>query len=390
MLWTLLRWAVLVGALFPLFYYLFAILCARRYFLEVRAATAKPSGFAPPVSILKPVRGLDPQAYENFASFCRQDYPDYELLFCAGDASDPAVPVIEQLIRDFPGRSIHLLIGAEEIGASDKVSKLCRMAREARYELLLIGDSDIRVAPDFLRRAVAPLQDPAVAATTCLYLGIVEPQLGAELEALGAVGDFYAGVLVSRCVEGVKFALGAAILTSRARIAEIGGLETLADCFLDDYELGKRIAARGYRIELAPCAVWTMYPAQSLSDFLAHQMRWLLAVRHARPGGHLGLLFAQGLPWVLAAALLASSGLVAAAYLGGYLLLRLAMAWTVGVWGLKDDLVRRRWWLLPLRDAIWFVVWLGSFFCNRIRWRGMMFEVREGRLVPLERRSPRG
>jgi len=389
MWWNILRWAVLGGALIPLFYYVFAIRCARRYFLEARAATP-PAGFTPPISILKPIRGLDPQAYENFASFCRQDYPEHEILFCAGDANDPAVPVIQQLIRDFPGRSIRLLIGAEEIGASGKVNNLCRMAREARHEFLLISDSDIRVEPDFLRRAVAPLRDSIVGATTCIYLGIVEPQLGAELEALGAVGDFWAGVLVSRCVEGVKFAFGAAILTSRERLAEIGGFEALADCFVDDYELGRRIAARGHRIELAPCAVWTMYPPQSLADFLAHQMRWLLAVRHARPGGHLGLLFTQGLPWALAAALLAPTGAVAIGYLASYLVLRLAMAWTVGVWGLRDDLVRRRWWLLPLRDAIWFLVWLASFFRNRIRWRGAIYKLRAGRLIPLEPRIRRG
>jgi len=387
MWWNIFRWVVLAGAVIPLLYYLFAILCARRYFDEAQAAATVPDDFTPPTSILKPIHGLDPQAFENFASFCRQDYPEYELLFCAGENDDPAIPVIQRLIRDFPNRSIRLLIGAEEQGTSDKVNKLCRMAHEARHDILLVSDSDIRVAPDFLKKVVAPLHDPQVGATTCLYLGIVERQLGAELEALGAAGDFFAGVLVSRCLEGVKFAFGAAVALRRAQLAEIGGFEALADCFVDDYELGKRIAARGHRIELAPCVVWTIYPAESAGVFLAHQLRWLLAVKHARPAGHFGLLFTQGLPWTLAAALLAPSGIVVVAYLGGYLLLRIAMAWEVGVRGFKDDLVRRRWWLLPLRDAIWFAVWLASFFRSRIRWRGAEFELRKGRLIRL---APRG
>jgi ceramide glucosyltransferase len=380
-----LRWVIFAGALAPLVYYLVAIACSRFYF-NAQKASATLADFTPPVSILKPIRGLDPGAYENFASFCRQDYPEYELIFCAGDETDPAVPVIRQIIRDFPGCQVRLLFGAEALGTSGKVNKLCRMAREARYDVLLSSDSDVRAAPDFLRRIVAPLRDPRVGATTCFYLGIVERQLGAELEALGATGDFFAGVLVSRCFEGVKFALGAAIAVRREALDAIGGFEALVDCFVDDYELGRRIAAKNFRIELAPCTVSTTYPAESLRDFFAHQMRWLLAVRHARPVGHSGLLFTQGLPWSVAAALFSPSVGLAAAWLGAYFVLRSAMAWEFGVRGLHDDLVRRRWWLLPLRDAVWFVVWLASFFSNKIRWRGSEFKLRDGKLMPLPQR----
>jgi ceramide glucosyltransferase len=385
MSWEALRWVIFAGALAPLVYYLVAIACSRIYF-NAQEAAATPADFTPPVSILKPIRGLDPGAYENFASFCRQDYPEFELIFCASDESDPAVPVIRQIIRDFPDRQVRLLFGAENLGASGKVNKLCRMAREAKYGVLLSSDSDVRAAPDFLRKIVAPLRVPQVGATTCFYLGIVEPQLGAQLEALGAAGDFFAGVLVSRCFEGVKFALGAAIAVRREALEKIGGFEALVDCFVDDYELGRRVAAKNYRIELAKCTVRTTYPGESLGDFFAHQMRWLLAVRHARPAGHAGLLFTQGLPWSVAAALASPSAGIAAAWLGAYLALRTAMAWEFGVRGLRDDLVRRRWWLLPLRDAVWFAVWLASFFRNRIRWRGSEYELRDGKLLLLPQR----
>jgi len=380
MLSTALTWVVLLVALAPLAYYFIAMFAAWDFFRRPPAASPD---FTPPVSILKPVRGLDPQAYENFASFCRQDYPEYELLFCVAAADDPAVSVIEQIIRDFPGRSVRLIVGAEELGPSGKINHLARLLREARHDVVVLSDSDIRVLPGYLREVVAPLHDPAVGAVTSMYVGLAAPQFWSELEALGHASDFFAGVLVARKLEGVKFALGASIATTRARIEEIGGFAALADCYVDDYELGHRIAARGHRIELAPSPVATIYPPATLREFLVHQLRWALTVRHSRPGGHAGLVFTQGLPWAVAAAVVAPGVAVAAAYLVAYAVLRVAMAWTVGVWGLKDPAVRRKWWLLPLRDALWFLTWLASFFTSRIRWRGQEFRLHRGRLIPL-------
>jgi len=389
MFWTVLRWVVLAGAVLPFLYYLLAIYSAWRFFRRRRLEPLP--DFTPPVSILKPVRGVDREAYENFASFCRLHYAEYEILFCA-EQGDPSIPIIEKLIGDFPARQIRLLVGYEELGASGKVNKLCRLVREARHEVLVISDSDIRVGTDYLGEVVAPLRDPQVGAVTSMYLGLADRQLAAELEVIGHSADFFAGVLVAWQLEGVKFALGATIATMRARLAEIGGFEALVDCYVDDYELGKRIAARGYRVELAPAVVWTMYPAETLRGFFAHQLRWALAVRHSRPGGHFGMVFTQGLPWAVVAAVVAPSAgvAVAAGYLAVYLALRLGMAWTVGVWGLKDPLLRRKWWLVPLRDATAFLVWLASFFRSRINWRGDEFYVRKGRLIPIEPRAARG
>jgi ceramide glucosyltransferase len=387
MFWTILKWVLLVGPILPFCYYLLAIYSARRFF---RAAPPRNTDFTPPVSILKPVRGLDPDAYENFASFCRLDYPDYEILFCVADAEDLAIPVIEKLKEDFPQRAIRLLIGAETIGANAKVNKLARLAREARHELLVMSDSDIVVAPDYLRAVVTPFRNEQVGAVTCMYRGIPGPQIWPELEAIGATSDFFAAVIVARQLRGVDFGLGATIASTRRHLAEIGGFEAFADYLADDYELGHRIAARGHRVELISQTVKTHYPVENFSEFFAHQLRWSLAFRASRPDGYFGMLFMQGLPWALAAALYAcatGSTLLSGNYVAAYLVLRFALAWEVGVRGFDDPLVRRKWWLIPLRDAAWFVVWLTGFFRNRLRWRGTEFRLRGGRLIPLDPNS---
>jgi ceramide glucosyltransferase len=383
MLRWVLAWAVSVGALFPLLYYLTVIYTSWRYFRRPRESN---SDFFPPVSILKPVRGVERETYANFSSFCRLDYPEYEILFGVNDADDPAVPVIEKLIQDFPQRSIRLLIGSSYLGSNDKVRKLCRLAREAHYGILVISDSDVRVEPDYLRAVVSPFQKPQVGAVTCLYQVKPEPRWGPELEAIGVASDFFPGVLAARLLEGVKFALGATMATRAEILAEIGGFEAMADSFSDDFELGNRIAAKGYRVELISHTVWTMPFSEGTLGFLAHQMRLAVGLRNSRPWGHFGRILSQGLPWAVAAATLHRSGILAAAFVGGYLALRLAMAWTVGVWGLHDPLMRRKWWLVPLWDAVAFVVWAASFAQNRVRWRGAEFYVRKGRLIPVASR----
>jgi len=383
----MLRWvlagAVSVGALLPFLYYLTVIYSAWRYFRRPRESN---SDFSPPVSLLKPVRGMERETYANFSSFCRLDYPEYEILFAVNDADDPAVPVIEKLIRDFPRRSIRLLMGSSSRGSNDKVRKLCRLAREAHYGILVISDSDVRVEPDYLRAVVSPFRNPQVGAVTCLYQLKPEPRWGPELEAIGVASEFFPGVLVARLLEGVKFALGATMAARSEILAEIGGFEAIADSFSDDFELGNRIAAKGYRVDLIPYTVWTLPFSEGALGFFEHQLRLAVGLRNSRPWGHFGRILAQGLPWAVAAAAVHRSWAAAAAFLGAYLALRLAMAWTVGVWGLHDPLMRRKWWLVPLWDAIAFVVWAASFAQNRVRWRGAEFYVRKGRLIPVASR----
>jgi ceramide glucosyltransferase len=371
---------LLVLSAAPLAYYVVATIAAGRFFTRERAR--KLPNYSPPVSLLKPVRGIDFGSYDNFASFCTQDYPEYEILFGVSDDSDPAVPLIQRLTREFPQRRISLFIGAEQIGANRKVNMLARLAREARHEILVLTDGDVRVSPGYLREVVAPLNDK-VGAVTSFYRSIAEKSLGAELEAIGAASDFFAGVLMANWMEGITFGLGASIVTTREWVAKIGGFAPIADMLADDYELGHRIANAGGKILLSREAVWTMYPTQTARGFWQHQLRWARTVRLCRPLSFAGLIFTHGLPWALVAAWIAPAPSIAAAYLLAYLVLRLTMAWTVGVWGVGDDALRRRLWLVPLRDAIHFVVWLASFASNRIHWGGEEYIMRKGRLISL-------
>lgn len=340
------------------------------------------AAFTPPVSNLKPIRGLDPGAYENFASFCRQDYPEYELVFCVDGRDDPVLPVIEKLIRDFPQRPIRVLFGSGRIATNDKVAKLARLVSEAAHEVVVVSDSDVRVQPDYLRRVVAPLADPNVGAVTCFYVPADERTFADSLQAMGMFSDFYAGILVAWQLDGVKFALGPTIATTRARLAEFGGYESLENRPADDLLVGRLIAER-HQVELLRYTVLAVADYQSMSDLIHKRLRWIVVMRHMRPWGHLGLLLTQGLPWSLAAIAVHPSMPVAAAYLGTYLGLRFAMTWMIGAWGLKQPGLWTKMPAIPAWDALAFFIWLASFGRRSIRWRGSDYLLRDGRLIPV-------
>lgn len=374
-----LRDAVFLLAVAPLLYYALATLAALRFFRRERARQFPE--FTPPVSLLKPVRGLDFGSYENFASFCRLDYPTYEILFAVNDEEDPAVAVIRRITSDFPDQRIRLLVGAEQLGTNRKVNKLARLAREAQHDVLVLTDGDVRVGPNYLREVVAPLANHKTGVVTSFYRAIAERNLWAEIEAVGASSDFFAGVLMAGWTEGISFALGASITTTKEWLGKMGGFEAIANTLADDYELGHRIAKAGGEVILSREPVWTMYPAQTLPGFWNHQERWARTIRLCRPLSYVGLLFTQGLPWVLLAALFAPAAWVGVTYLCAYLILRIAMAWSVGVWGVGDDVLRHNLWLVPVRDVLYFAVWLASFGSNHIRWGGAEYVIRKGQMV---------
>ena len=380
---TLVTAIFLAIAAIPFIYYGIALYSAFGFFHQ--QPSPAPGNFTPPVSNLKPIRGLDPEAYENLASFCRQDYPEYEIVFCVGDADDPVLPVIEQLIADFPERTIRVLYGSDRNATNDKAAKLTRLVKEAQHEFVVISDSDVRVQPDYLRTVVAPLADPHVGAATCFYVHTHETTMVQSLQSIGMMSDFYAGILVAWRLDGVKFALGPTIATTRTRLAGFGGYSAIENRPGDDLLVGRLIADQGYAVELLPYSVSTVADYQSFRDLFHKRMRWIVVMRHMRPWGHLGLIFTHGLPWCLAAIAAMPSAAIATAYLGTYLLLRTSMTWMIGSRGLKQRLPWKTLALIPLWDAMAFVIWLISFGRKSVRWRDNDYYIRDGMLVPLIR-----
>src|ERR1017187_7826573 len=259
-----------------------------------------PESNLPPVSILKPLKGVDPEIWESFCSHCEQQYPEFELIFGVSDPADPACEVVRKLQKQYPDRAIKLMVCERVLGANVKVSNLAQMLPEASHDILLVNDSDIRVAPDYLQQVVAPLADTQIGLVTCLYRGAPARTMGSRLEALGISTDFVPGVLSARFLEkGLHFGLGSTLVFRRHDLASIGGFEAFLDYLADDYELGRRIAASGKRVELSAATVTTFLPAYTLRQFWRHQLRWSRTIRDARPGGYLGLIFTFGLPWAL-------------------------------------------------------------------------------------------
>jgi ceramide glucosyltransferase len=319
--------------------------------------------------------------YESFRSHCMQDYPEYEIIFGVSEPDDPAVDAVQRLIREFPGRRIRFVVCPQVLGNNRKVSNLVQMLGAARYDHILINDSDIFVPPDYLRRIMAPFARDHVGLVTCPYRGIAANTLGSKLESIGISTDFIAGVLVARQIEhGIHFALGSTLAMSRAALNAIGGLKPLVDYLADDFELGFRVAKVGYEVVLANVVVETHLPAYTLRGFFQHQMRWSRSMRDSRRAGYIGLLFTFGLPWAIFSVLLAPLVWWSWATLAAAAVLRTVLALKVGVGIVQDRSLWRGLWLLPLRDLVAFWFWLASFASNKVHWRGEIFLLKNGQL----------
>ena len=334
-----------------------------------------------PVSILKPLKGTDPEMYESFRSHCQQDYSGFEIIFGVSDAGDPAIPLVERLKQEFPQRAIRLIVCKDNLGANTKVSTLAQMLPHAKYEYLIVNDSDIRVEPDYLRCVLAPLDDPSIGLVTCLYRGVAGNTLASRLESLAISTDFCPGVLAARQIEGIKFGLGSTLAFRRTDLQKIGGFEAFADYLADDYQIGNRIAALGRRVELSEVVVETFLPAYTLREFFAHQLRWARTIRDSRFSGYIGLGVTYGLLWAPLTLILAGGAAWAWGLLAAMAVLRAAVALYAGGTVLADRQVLRSLALIPFRDVLAAIVWVVSFFGNTVTWRGQSFRLQKGKLV---------
>ncbi len=380
-----------------LVYMLLALWGARDFGHTLRrmaARNAQGAGFAPDVTILKPVKGVDSRMHAGFVSHCQQQYAgNFEILFGVSSMDDPAVADIERLRAEFPAVAIRLLECPERLGTSGKVSNLIQMLRQARYDYVLINDSDIRVSPHYLTRVMGCFAAPAdksaapVGMVTAPYLGRTASDgpgltLWARLEALGISTDFMPGVLTARKIEGgIHFGLGSTLAVSKQALAAAGGLEPLVDYLADDYEIGVRIARAGYRIELCGEPVETTVPAYNFRGFWDHQLRWARSTRDSRRWGYVGLGITYCIPWAVLNCIATGFALWSFTLLSLVLLARVSVALSVGVGILRDGQVLRDIWLLPLRDFIGLGFWAWSFASDTVVWRGEGFKLRHGRIA---------
>jgi ceramide glucosyltransferase len=373
----------LLGAAAGCGYYLLCLWSVRSFLRDSRRPPSSAPPGTPPISILKPLRGTDPDIYESFRGHCLLDYPEYELIFGVSDADDPAVELVQRLQAEFPGRSIRLMVCPKVLGTNLKVSNLVQMLPQARHEFLIVNDSDIRVDPDYLWRVVREFADPRVGMVTCLYRGIAGTTLGSKLESIGISTDFSAGVLAARQIEGIRFALGSTLAFPRKALDAIGGFGPLVDYLADDFELGARIAKAGFEVRLSDIVVDHHLPNYGVRGFLLHQLRWARSTRDSRPRGYAGVGLTFGLPWALLALLLSGGAAWAWGVLAAAAALRLAMAIIVGRKVLHDDDVPRLLALLPLRDLVAMMVWIASFAGHTVAWRGDQFILEKGKLRPI-------
>jgi ceramide glucosyltransferase len=373
--------AILALAAVPFIYYFLSLYSTIRYFRVAAQERAPNNDFFPPISCLKPIKGLDQDDYENFASFCRQDYPEYEIIFCV-DENDPAVPVIQQLVRDFPATKIRIVFGSGRQAINDKVGRLVRLVDEAEYNLLVITDGDVRVRPDYLRAIASPFRDSQVGGATCLYASTAECNFIQKLQTVGMLSDFFAGILVAWQLDGVKFMFGQTVAMTRQANTAFGTYRMNESRPADDLLSGRMVAEQGFQVKLLPYVVETVPDYNSLQDLLVKRVRWMTVMRKMRPWGHLGLIFTWGLPWALIAVAVHPTLPVAAAYLGGYAVMRIIMAWLIGIRGMQQKSLWPKFPLIPLWDALAFCIWLVSFARTTIRWRGIDYILRDGMLVP--------
>ncbi|HMJ24019.1 MAG TPA: bacteriohopanetetrol glucosamine biosynthesis glycosyltransferase HpnI [Terriglobales bacterium] len=371
------------GTVASLAYYGLCLWSAAGFLRERKAAGEgdRPKSFAP-VSILKPLKGTDPEMYESLRSHCLQNFEEYEIIFGVSEPDDPAIQLIERLKLEFPQHAIRLTLCAKNLGANTKVSNLAQMLPEAKHERILVNDSDIRVRPDYVWRVTAPLGDPQVGLVTCLYRGVAGRTPGSRLESMGISTDFSAGVLAARQLEGsIRFGLGSTLAFRRRDIEAIGGFERFADYLADDYEIGRRLAAQGLKVKLSDVVVETYLPHYTLRQFADHQLRWGRTVRDSRRWGYLGLGLTFGIPWALLVLVLSQGVFSAWALLVAVFSVRVAVALLVGWSVLRDRQVLPSLPLLPLRDLVALLVWIASLAGHTVVWRGDSFKLKDGKLA---------
>jgi len=345
------------------------------------------AGFTPPVTMLKPVCGLDFELYENLRSFCEQDYPFYQVVFAVRSPDDPAVAVIERIIAELPGRDIALVVDPRVHGANLKVSNLVNAFSAAKHDILIISDSDMRVRADYLATISKPFRDATVGVVTCLYRGVSAGDYLSDLACLQINEWFLPSVLVSGLLQGDRYCFGATMAVRRDILARAGGLESLVNVLADDHMLGQVAIAQGYKVELSSYVVDNVVKERSFRALFAHELRWARTIRVLNPAGHSFSFLINTISVALIS--IAVSDLTFDIASIEYALIALAVILRL----VLHDVVSRAlevprpapYWMIPLRDLMSFAVWVASFLSRDVRWRGERLHAkRDGTIIQAE------
>jgi len=377
---TYLPWLIFPFCCTAVLYYCYAIYATVDFFRQPHRMDPT---FHPAITILKPLCGVDLNTYENLASFCRQDYPRYQVIFSVREATDPSLPLVRELMQVFPDVDIELVICDRTIGTNLKVSNLANALEQAKYEVIVLADCDILVRPNYLQEIVQPLANPQVGVVTCLYNSWAKGWL-AGFEALGIASRNHANVFAAHKLEGMHFAFGSTIAIRRAALAQIGGFAALANHLADDFHLGNLPAQQGYQVVLSLYIVEHQLTTTSLFDFFHRQARWARCIRVERFWGYVGLVFTFGTTSGLLF-LGATQGSVWGWSVFTILLgTRWVMTWAIAIHYLQDRVVQKLWWLVPLRDLANFAIWCYGLVGTTVEWRGYKYKLRkDGTLIPL-------
>ena len=385
---SLLEWMFLVPTITGSVYVVLCLIALWRFHTRPPKTARKPFVSWPPVTMLKPVHGLEKNQRENLRSACLQDYPLFQVVFSVQTPDDPAVPLLREIQREFGPESVTVVIGNRRAGSNGKINNMLGGLPYARHEILVISDSDVRLRPDYLKTIIAPLADPEVGCVCTLYKASCAETWFEKMELLTLNADFMASVIFAHVTGASKFCLGASVALRRSTLEEIGGLEALADYLVEDYEMGQRIWGSGKKISIVPYFIDTMVDLKSPSQWWNHQVYWDQNTRAARPVAFLATAIIRSTPFALLFASMRRLDGVGLAVLGAAILVRMAMAAMTLGWGFRDREGLKSLALLPFRDLAGLVSWFLALTSKTTIWRGSKFTLtRDGRLVSREMRS---
>lgn len=354
-----------------IFYYLYSLYATIVFFSQTQEIDPD---FSPPLTILKPLCGLDWESYTALASFCQQDYSEYQIIFSVQDSQDPSIEVVQKLQQDFSHLDIELVISDRVLGINPKINNLANGATKTKYPILVISDSDIQVEKDYLKTIIQPFADPLVGVVTCLYNSLTEGFL-AGFEALDIASQFCPKVLTARQLEGVKFAFGSTIAIRQETLDKIGGFASIGDYLADDYQLGYLPSQNGYKVILSPYLVEHRLANVTFNTFIHRQIRWFKCIRVERFWGYVGLIFTYGIINSFVLLLLTQGSLFGWSIFGLVWNIRFLTAYLITIKYLNDANAKDFFLLIPLRDFVSFGIWCYSFIGNQVIWRGKTYQL---------------